>query len=38
MFAYNFCHVHASLRVAPAMAADLTDHMWTLSDPLPFLE
>lgn len=38
MFAYNFCHVHSSLRVTPAMAAGLTDHVWTLQELLEFLE
>ncbi|MDQ5853200.1 MAG: hypothetical protein M3380_14240 [Chloroflexota bacterium] len=27
---YNFCHVHASLHGTPAMAADLTDHVWSV--------
>jgi transposase-like protein len=27
---YNFCHVHASLDGTPAMAADLTDHVWSV--------
>jgi IS1 family transposase len=26
---YNFCRVHKSLRVTPAMEAGLTDHVWT---------
>jgi IS1 family transposase len=29
---YNFCRVHKSLRVTPAMEAGLTDHVWTLSE------
>jgi transposase-like protein/IS1 family transposase len=29
---YNFCRVHKSLRVTPAMEAGLTDHIWTLKD------
>jgi hypothetical protein len=28
---YNFCRVHQTLRVTPAMAAGLTDHVWELS-------
>jgi len=28
---YNFCRVHSTLRVTPAMAANLTDHLWNLS-------
>ena len=26
---YNFCRIHKSLRVTPAMEAGLTDHIWT---------
>jgi hypothetical protein len=29
---YNFCRIHSTLRVTPAMAAGLTDHVWELSD------
>jgi len=29
---YNFCRVHSSLRVTPAMEAGITDHIWTLAD------
>ncbi|HXE64489.1 MAG TPA: hypothetical protein VN519_13180 [Bryobacteraceae bacterium] len=29
---YNFCRVHKSLRVTPAMEAGLTDHIWELSE------
>ncbi|MBX9659310.1 MAG: IS1 family transposase [Nitrospiraceae bacterium] len=29
---YNFCRIHKSLRVTPAMAAGLTDRLWTLED------
>jgi hypothetical protein len=28
----NFCRVHQTLRVTPAMAAGLTDHVWELSE------
>lgn len=31
---YNFCRVHSTLRVTPAMEAGLTDHVWEL-DELP---
>ena len=32
-FAYqNFCRVHSSLRVTPAMEAGLTDHVWTIAE------
>jgi transposase-like protein/IS1 family transposase len=29
---YNFCRVHSSLRVTPAMEAGLTDHVWTINE------
>jgi transposase-like protein/IS1 family transposase len=29
---YNFCKVHQSLRVTPAMEAGITDHIWSLSE------
>jgi len=29
---YNFCRVHQTLRVTPAMEVGLTDHVWTLED------
>jgi hypothetical protein len=25
---YNFCRVHGTLRVTPAMESNLTDHVW----------
>jgi IS1 family transposase len=35
---YNFCRVHKSLRVTPAMEAGLTDHIWTLDELVSLLE
>jgi IS1 family transposase/transposase-like protein len=29
---YNFCRVHKSLRVTPAMAAGITDHVWNVRE------
>ena len=29
---YNFCRIHRTLRVTPAMAAGLTDHPWTTAE------
>jgi hypothetical protein len=29
---YNFCRIHKSLRVTPAMAAGITDKLWTMED------
>lgn len=38
IFAYNFCHIHGSLCVTPAMAAGLTDHVWTMQTLFEFME
>ncbi len=27
---YNFCRIHQTLRVTPAMEAGVTDHVWSL--------
>jgi hypothetical protein len=35
---YNFCRVHQTLRVTPAMEAGLTDRAWELSDLADLLE
>ena len=29
---YNFCHMHETLAGTPAMAADLTDHVWSIEE------
>jgi transposase-like protein/IS1 family transposase len=29
---YNFCRVHSTLRVTPAMEAGLTDHVWSITE------
>jgi transposase-like protein/IS1 family transposase len=29
---YNFCRVHSSIRMTPAMEAGVTDHIWSLRD------
>jgi hypothetical protein len=29
---YNLCHIHATLAGTPAMAADLTDHVWSIDE------
>lgn len=31
---YNFCRVHTTLRVTPAMEAGVTDHVWTVEEAL----
>lgn len=33
---YNFCHAHATLGGTPAMAADLTDHGWSIDELIRF--
>jgi hypothetical protein len=29
---YNFCRVHQTLRVTPAMEAGIADHIWNVSE------
>jgi hypothetical protein len=29
---YNFCRVHTTLRVTPAMEAGLSDHVWSVEE------
>jgi IS1 family transposase len=29
---YNYCKIHKSLRITPAMAAGITDHVWEMVD------
>jgi len=29
---YNFCRIHKTLRITPAMEAELTDHVWSLEE------
>lgn len=35
---YNFCRVHKTLRVTPAMEAGLADHVWTVDELVGLLE
>ena len=35
---YNFTKIHKSLRVTPAMAAGLTDHVWSMEEIVRLLE
>ena len=35
---YNFCRVHQTLRVTPAMEAGVSDHVWTLEEVVSLLE
>jgi len=34
---YNFCRIHQTLRVTPAMEAGVTDHVWNIKDILSLL-
>src|SRR5258708_40005108 len=33
---YNFCRVHQTLRVSPAMESGLADHVWSLEELVGF--
>jgi len=35
---YNFCRIHQTLRITPAMAARVSDHLWELRDILDLLK
>ncbi|MCB9861291.1 MAG: DDE-type integrase/transposase/recombinase [Phycisphaeraceae bacterium] len=35
---YNFCRVHSSLRVTPAMEAGIADHVWDIEELVGLLE
>jgi IS1 family transposase len=35
---YNFCRIHKSLRITPAMAAGITDHVWEIGEIVDVLE
>jgi IS1 family transposase len=35
---YNFCRIHTSLRVTPAMAAGVTDRLWSVEDIVTLLD
>jgi IS1 family transposase len=35
---YNFCRIHLTLRVTPAMAAGISDHVWDISEIAALLE
>lgn len=37
-FAFNFIRVHRTLRMTPAMAAGITDRLWTVADIVDMLE
>jgi len=29
---YNYCRIHQTLRITPAMAAGLSDHVWEVQE------
>jgi hypothetical protein len=35
---YNYCRVHQTLRVTPAMEAGLSDHVWEIDELVGLLE
>jgi IS1 family transposase len=35
---YNFARIHQSLRIAPAMAAGVTDHLWNIENIISLLD
>ena len=38
MMHYNFCRIQQTLRVTPAMAAGVTDHVWEFSEVVALLD
>jgi hypothetical protein len=36
--AYNFCRIHKTLRVSPAMVAGVTDRLWDIVDVVRMIE
>lgn len=35
---YNFCRVHQTLRVTPAMESGITDHVWTIGEVVALID
>jgi IS1 family transposase len=35
---YNYCRIHQTLRITPAMAAGLTDHVWEIEEVIALLD
>ena len=35
---YNFCRIHQTLRVTPAMEAGITNHVWTVQELVTLLD
>jgi hypothetical protein len=34
---YNFCRIHKTLRVTPAMEAGISDHVWSIEEMIDLL-
>ena len=34
---YNFCRIHQTLRVTPAMEAGVSDHVWSIEEIIDLL-
>jgi hypothetical protein len=34
---YNFCRIHQTLRVTPAMETGISDHVWTMAEVVALL-
>ena len=35
---YNFCRIHRTLRVTPAMEVGITDHVWEIDELISLLD
>ena len=35
---YNFCRIHSTLKITPAMAAGVTEHLWEICDIVKLIE
>jgi hypothetical protein len=35
---YNFCRIHQTLRVTPAMEAGIADHVWSIEEMVSLLD
>jgi len=35
---YNFCRIHKTLRVTPAMEAGISDHVWSLEEIIQLID
>jgi len=35
---YNFCRIHQTLRVTPAMEAGISDHVWSIEEIVDLLD